>query len=110
VDPGELRHIGVGLPVQRLDLLQLAEVSNLPTLQQDVAGEARDERDQEHDDEIRPIVGRQHVARSEDDVAQPDEPVRGEPARVRDRPPRHDERDQTGQEEDVADGLEGQDR
>ena len=80
--PLELEHVGVGATSQRPDGLQLGEVVDLGTAQQDVSGQAGADGDDHDDEEVIALTGRESPDWIEAQVDRHEQDVRQEPAQV----------------------------
>ena len=110
VDALELDHVRRRPTLERPDPLELGEAPDLRTLEQDVAGQACAERDEEDDHEVAPLLGRERAVQVEREEPDRDDRVGQQPPDVGPRPPRQDERDEPRDHQEIAGALDGQRR
>lgn len=110
VRPLELEHRGVRPAAQGADPFELGEVPDLGPLEEDVTGEARPKGDEQDDDEVAALVAGKPAARVERERTDGEGRDGEQPADVDLRSPREDESDEAGENEEVADRLDGEAR
>ena len=110
VDALQLDHVGIRSASEGPDALELGEAADLRSLEEVVAGQARADRDDDHDEEVVALGGGEAPDRIEHQVHGDEHRVAEQPAQVHRGAPRQDEGDEAGQQEQVGDGLDGQRR